>query len=1166
MESLKEALRKQKEAKKEADRATAEKNVELSSSSQKLQEMDKRLALSESVTAELKQLIKGANAPIFGIDHRGLINKWNKASERITGFKKEEVIGKNLVLSYIHKEHQEGLKQVLNDALLGIETANYHLKLFNKNGERKIISFNSSRHLDFQGKTIGVLAIGRDVTELTFQNSEKGKRANELDLANKEIDFQSEEKEKRADELILANEELAFQNNEKEKRAQELVLANKELTYQNEEKDKRANELILANEEKEKKANELAIANIELDFQNEEKEKRADELFLANKELAFQNNEKEKRADELVLANNELTFQNEEKDKRANELILANEEKEKRANELAIANNELDFQNEEKAKRANELVLANNELTFQNEEKDKRANELSLANEEKEKRANELLLAKKELAYQKELDGYRSEMEHVALDLRRLIETANAPIFGIDREGLFNEWNQTSEKITGFTKEEVLGKDLVETYITEDYQKAVKQVLVDALLGKETANYEFPLFAKDGKRVMVLLNSSTRRDTNGNITGVLGVGQDITGLANNRTQTESIAKELRQFIETANAPIFGIDSHGLVNEWNQTSQEITGFTKDEVLGKDLVKNYITEDYQEAVKKVLDDALLGKETANYEFPLFAKDGKRVMVLLNSSTRRDANGKITGVLGVGQDITQIDKLRTASEFIAKELRQFIETANAPIFGIDSQGLVNEWNQTSEAITGFTKKEVLGKDLVKTYITEDYQEAVKKVLDDALLGKETANYEFPLFAKNGARVMVLLNSSTRRDTDGNITGVLGVGQDITQIDKLRTASESIAKELRQFIETANAPIFGIDSQGLVNEWNQTSEAITGFTKVEVLGKGLVKTYITEDYQEAVKKVLDNALLGEETANFEFPLFTKEKNRVMVLLNSSTRRNANGEVTGVLGVGQDITELVGYRKELEFKVNQRTLKLNEALKKEKELSELKSKFVSTASHEFRTPLSAINFAAGSIKKYWSKMDPGVIDNKLHKIEDQVMHMTKLLDDILIVGQAEAGKMTYNPVHVNLKDFIFEIIEEVSNSDNKAHKILLIDSEELRNTTIFIDEKLGRNIFINIINNAVKFSPDSDKVTIELSSERDFNVISVTDFGIGIPKPELKNIFKPFTRGENVDLIQGTGLGLSIVKEAIDLLKGEIVVNSTIGKGTTFIVKIAKN
>ncbi|MFT4782084.1 MAG: PAS domain S-box-containing protein, partial [Pseudohongiellaceae bacterium] len=174
-------------------------------------------------------------------------------------------------------------------------------------------------------------------------------------------------------------------------------------------------------------------------LQSEEKEKkRADELAIANKQLAFQNEEKQKRADELAIANKELAFQN--------------EEKQKRADELAIANKELAFQNEEKQKRADELAIANRELAFQNREK--------------EKRADELILANKELAFQKKLDVYRSEMESVAHDLTRLIDTANAPIFGIDSKGLVNEWNQSSEKITGFKKKEVLGKNLVETYIT----------------------------------------------------------------------------------------------------------------------------------------------------------------------------------------------------------------------------------------------------------------------------------------------------------------------------------------------------------------------------------------------------------------------------------------------------------------------------------------------------------------------------------------------------------------------------------------------------------------------------------------------------------------------------------------------------------------------------
>jgi signal transduction histidine kinase len=233
------------------------------------------------------------------------------------------------------------------------------------------------------------------------------------------------------------------------------------------------------------------------------------------------------------------------------------------------------------------------------------------------------------------------------------------------------------------------------------------------------------------------------------------------------------------------------------------------------------------------------------------------------------------------------------------------------------------------------------------------------------------------------------------------------------------------------------------------------------------------------------------------------------------------------------------------------------------QALKKEKELSELKTRFISTTSHEFRTPLSVINFSAGSIKKYWSKMEPVMIVEKLTKIENQVLHMTKLLDDVLIVGQAEAGETRNDPLTLNLGKFIGEIIEEVYHSSKKAQKIVLIDCEELKSTDIFIDEKLGRNIFINLISNAVKFSPNAHQVNVELSSENDHTIISVTDFGIGIPKSEVKKIFMPFIRGENVDLIQGTGLGLSIVKEAVDLMGGKIIVNSVVGKGTSFIVKI---
>ena len=658
-------------------------------------------------------------------------------------------------------------------------------------------------------------------------------------------------------------------------------------------------------------------------------------------------------------------------------------------------------------------------------------------------------------------------------------------------------------------------------------------------------------------------------DDSGNVMHLKGTNQDITAQVKQQEKVLSFGAESRAMKSAVDAgwssAEFSID--GTILKANKNFVTDFGYSSQkEIIGKHH-KIFYESDYENSdnYEDFWKNLASGKEQKG-EFKRIKKDGNSIWINANYTPVKDINGTYYKVIKIANNISEMVKNRFEVTAIANELRQFIETANAPIFGIDNQGLVNEWNQTSEKITGFKKEEVLGKGLVETYINKDYQKSVKQVLDNALLGKETTNYEFPLFAKNGTRVMVLLNSSTRRDMDGHIIGVLGVGQDITQIDNLRTISVSIAKELRQFIETANAPIFGIDYQGNINEWNQTSEKITGFKKEEVLGKDLVETYITRDYQKAVRKVLDDALLGKETANYELPLFAKNGTRVMILFNSSTRRDTNGHITGVLGVGQDITELDSYRNELEIKVNERTLKLNESLEKQKELNELKSRFVSTASHEFRTPLSAINFAAGSIKKYWTKMEPVMIDKKLHKIEDQVLHMTKLLDDVLVVGQADVGKMLNKPISINLGNFIYEIIEEINNSRNKSHEIVLIDDADLIKSSIYIDEKLGRNIFINLLDNALKFSPDAKKVIVELVSEKKYTVITIQDFGIGIPELELENIFTPFTRGENVDLIQGTGLGLSIVKEAVKLAGGEINVKSTVKNGTTFIVKIPQN
>ena len=295
-----------------------------------------------------------------------------------------------------------------------------------------------------------------------------------------------------------------------------------------------------------------------------------------------------------------------------------------------------------------------------------------------------------------------------------------------------------------------------------------------------------------------------------------------------------------------------------------------------------LQDFITQEYQQSVMDVLDNALQGRETANFEFPLYTKDRRRVEVLLNATTRRAVDGGVIGVIGVGQDITERKQVEIEKTRVAQELQTFIDTANAPIFGIDAQGMVNEWNNKAAGITGFSREEVLGKNLVQAsthsfhisamlsahlqldarqrrivcrradlilflfaqdFITQEYQVRVKEVLDNALKGRETANFEFPLYTKDRQRVEVLLNATTRRDVSGAVVGMIGVGQDITERKQVEMEKTRVALELQTFIDTANAPIFGIDASGLVNEWNNKSEAITGFSRAEVLGKNLVQ-----------------------------------------------------------------------------------------------------------------------------------------------------------------------------------------------------------------------------------------------------------------------------------------------------------------------------------
>lgn len=234
-------------------------------------------------------------------------------------------------------------------------------------------------------------------------------------------------------------------------------------------------------------------------------------------------------------------------------------------------------------------------------------------------------------------------------------------------------------------------------------------------------------------------------------------------------------------------------------------------------------------------------------------------------------------------------------------------------------------------------------------------------------------------------------------------------------------------------------------------------------------------------------------------------------------------------------------------------------SLKLKELLDQQIELVDTKSRIVSIASHELRTPISVISISAGFIKKYKEKMTSEEIDVKLENINRQVNNISVLLSDILTLGKSESNTLKVMKREINLPDFFTRLKNDIESSMRNTHKVVLeLDVPDI----ITNDDGLMRNIFTNLLSNSIKYSPNAKEVVLKSFVNSGFLTTHIIDQGIGIPESQLKDLFTPWFRASNSSGFAGHGLGLSIVKKAIELLKGDISVKSSPGL-TQFTVNI---
>lgn len=380
-----------------------------------------------------------------------------------------------------------------------------------------------------------------------------------------------------------------------------------------------------------------------------------------------------------------------------------------------------------------------------------------------------------------------------------------------------------------------------------------------------------------------------------------------------------------------------------------------------------------------------------------------------------------------------------------------------------------------------------------------------------------------------------------------------------DVTQSMQLKQSliqrvneAEVLLSALKRFEDYTNKiflsmgdVLFITTASGKLKKVNQAVTKVFGYSESELLHQpiSLITTNDNFNHQEIYNSLVTSKDLVKQ---IELTCLTKAGKKLEIEFSCSAIETQVKGVFNCIYIGRDITA----RKQTEVKIRK-------ALEKEKELKEIKSRFISTASHEFRNPLSSILICTNFLKNNRATVTQEEQDFYLDLIQAAAQNMQSLLEDILAIGKTEAGKLKFTSSRLSLESFCRQIIKEVAiTTGSKKINFLVTGTSSL----VDADERLLRHILTNLLDNAIKYSSREEVVELELIylDAEEKVILEVRDRGIGIPPEAQKHLFDSFYRASNVGDIPGTGLGLSIVKKAIDLHGGEITVKSKVGVGTT--------
>ncbi len=484
----------------------------------------------------------------------------------------------------------------------------------------------------------------------------------------------------------------------------------------------------------------------------------------------------------------------------------------------------------------------------------------------------------------------------------------------------------------------------------------------------------------------------------------------------------------------------------------------------------------------------------------------------------------------------------------------LQTLITASPRAIFTLDREGLIKIWNPAAEQMFGWTEAEVINQPnpIALDEPLEDYS----TLRNNVMIGTTYHRVELRRHKKDGTPIDIIFSAAPLQNSEGQIDGLVAVIADITaqkqQAEQVRLLQSVVVNTNDAVVITAAEPIDNLGPQILYV--NEAFSKITGYSPEEVLGK-TPRILQGDKTDQAELARIRSALARWEAVTVEVINYRKDGSEFWNELSIVPVADKDGWYTHWIAIQRDTTSRRQAEQALRKSETDRL-----ALEREKELSTLKARFFSMASHEFRTPLSTALAAAQLLENSqtdWENTAKRL--RNLHRIQDAVRNMVQLLDDILTINRAEAKELAFNPQPLELNNLCQQLIEEMHLNSGKTN--LLTFTCMGKPIPCCLDEKLVRSILSNLLSNAIKYSPGGEMVHLKLEFQFDQVLFQVTDQGIGITEVDRQQLFEPFYRGKNAHTIPGTGLGLVVVKKCVDLHQGRIDITSSINSGTVCIV-----